>query len=444
MRGGADPAVPEPITSSPRVGPGRRALQMVYDVLIGLVWALTLPLFLLAGLVRPRFARKALSLSTVGLVRLPEPGERQRVLVHGVSVGEIKASQSLVQALRGRYEVVVSAFSDTGLQVARQLYPDLEIVRYPFDFAPIVARFWRRVRPDYVLLVELEAWPCFLRAANRRGAPVAVVSGRITEQSFRRHKLFGALPEFGRISLFAAQDEAYAGRFADLAGSSERVVVTGNVKVDGLRGAADPEKDVEVARLGEEVGLGAAGRERPFVVVAGSTWAEEEQALRTLDWHPQRRLVLVPHDVSTAHLTALDRLWEGGAIRASQWLDLDAESRDRWSVVIVDGTGLLFDLYRIGTVAVVGGGHGSGLHNVLEPASAGLPIVTGPELGAFREAHALERVGALTAGDVADLTRGWLADEASCRQVGAAGLTWLEQQRGASARIVARWAESLC
>ena len=153
----------------------------------------------------------------------------------------------------------------------------------------------------------------------------------------------------------------------------------------------------------------------------------------------QRRLVLVPHDISAPHLTALDRLWEGGAIRASQWLDFDAESRDRWSVVVVDGTGLLFDLYRIGTVAVVGGGHGSGLHNVLEPASAGLPIVTGPELGAFREAHALERVGALSSGDVADLTRGWLADEASCRQFGAAGLTWLEQQRGASARIVSRW-----
>ena len=110
-----------------------------------------------------------------------------------------------------------------------------------------------------------------------------------------------------------------------------------------------------------------------------------------------------------------------------------------WSVVIVDSTGMLFDLYRIGTVAVVGGGHGTGLHNVLEPASAGLPIVTGPDLGAFREAHALEGLGALTAGDVADLTTAWLADAASCRQFGQAGKAWLETQRGASERIVARW-----
>ena len=82
-----------------------------------------------------------------------------------------------------------------------------------------------------------------------------------------------------------------------------------------------------------------------------------------------------------------------------------------WSVVIVGSTGMLFDLYRIGTVAVVGGGHGTGLHNILEPASAGLPIVTGPDLGAFREATALEELGALTGrGNVADLPTAWLAD----------------------------------
>ena len=122
---------------------------------------------------------------------------------------------------------------------------------------------------------------------------------------------------------------------------------------------------------------------------------------------------------------------------------MEEAERSRWSVVVVDSTGLLFDLYRIATMAVVGGGHGSGLHNVLEPASAGLPIVTGPQLGAFREAHALQDIGVLTAGDVTELTEAWLADEASCRQFGAAGLNWLEGQRGASARIVSRWVNNL-
>ena len=93
-----------------------------------------------------------------------------------------------------------------------------------------------------------------------------------------------------------------------------------------------------------------------------------------------------------------------------------------------------------GTVAVVGGAHGTGLHNVLEPASAGIPIVTGPDLGVFREAHALNDLGALTAGDVSELTGAWLADAASCRQFGQAGKAWLEGQQGASKRIVARWA----
>ena len=443
MRGGADPAVPEPITSSPRVGPGRRALQMVYDVLIGLVWALTLPLFLLAGLVRPRFARKALSLSTVGLVRLPAPGERQRVLVHGVSVGEIKASQSLVHALRGRYEVVVSAFSDTGLQVARQLYPDLEIVRYPFDFAPIVARFWRRVRPDYVLLVELEAWPCFLRAANRRGAPVAVVSGRITEQSFRRYKLFGALPEFGRISLFAAQDEAYAGRFADLAGSSERVVVTGNVKVDGLRGAADPEKDVEVARLREEVGLGAAGRERPFVVVAGSTHEPEEVAFvrAARDAVPEARLIVVPrHPERGAGVQESlgELLGEAGAPERLSDLRAAGRPADPARPLIVDTIGELEALYGVADAVFIGGSlipHGG--QNMMEPAAQGVPVVYGPHVDNFlNETELLERaVAAVRVQDAAGLgatLARWARDPEARAQMGDAGRRALQAERGAT------------
>lgn len=270
---GAGEAPPPPITASPSVGVGQWVLQRVYDIAIGVTWACISPLFLLGGLVRPRLARKALSLSTVGLPALePSDPNRPRVLVHGVSVGEIKAAQSIVAALEDRYEVIVSAFSDTGLEVAGQLFSGVTIVRYPFDFLPLVRRFLSRIRPDHVLLMELEAWPCFLREANRRGAPVAVVSGRITEESFRRYQMFGSLPEFGRISLFAAQDEVYAERFRALAGSDARVVVTGNVKIDGLRPLEAGEEDPALEALRWTAGLSGLA-EAPLVIVAGSSLA---------------------------------------------------------------------------------------------------------------------------------------------------------------------------
>ncbi len=440
---GADQAIPGPITSSPRVGPGRRGLQLLYDVAIGLVWAVMLPLFLLAGVLKPRLARKALSLSTVGLTRLSPTGSgRKRVLVHGVSVGEIKASQSLVHALQERYEVVVSAFSDTGMQVARQLFPEIEVVRYPFDFAPIVTRFWRLVCPDFVLLVELEAWPCFLRAANRRGAPVAVVSGRITEQSFRRYQLFGALPEFGRISLFAAQDEAYAARFAALAGSSARVLVTGNVKVDGLRGAGDSDSDGRLQRLREEVGVEGV-TPAPFVIVAGSTHEPEEEAFvaAARGALPDARLILVPRHPERAEAVQ-EALSRGGVPdHAPERLsELRAQGRraDPSRPLLVDTIGELEELYGVADAVFIGGSlipHGG--QNMMEPAAQGVPVVYGPHVDNFlNETQMLEAAGAalrvLDAASLGDALGTLAGDPGMRRRMGEAGRKALRAERGAT------------
>ena len=455
MTAGVDPEHPAPITASPRVALGRRGLQLLYDGLIGLVWLTTLPICVAAGVLSPRLARKALSLSTVGLRDLsrPAPGGRKRVLVHGVSVGEIKASQSLVHALRERHEVVVSAFSDTGLQVAEQLYPDLQIVRYPFDFAPLVARFWRRVRPDFVLLVELEAWPCFLRAANRRGAPVAVVSGRITEQSFRRYKLFGALPEFGRISLFAAQDEVYAGRFAALAGSPERVVVTGNVKVDGLRGAGAPDADGRVQELRREVGLAARGEGQPFVVVAGSTHEPEEVAFvkAAASALPGARLIVVPrHPERAAGVVealaeaegasggaAGGRATAAGPQRLSE-LREEGRTADPDRTLIVDTIGELEELYGVADAVFIGGSlipHGG--QNMMEPAAQGVPVVYGPHVDNFlNETEMLERAGAARrvadAEELGEALAELMVNPDLRARMGEAGRLALRAERGAT------------
>src|SRR5439155_15266986 len=134
-------------------------------------------------------------------------------------VGEVKAAQPLVQALersRPDLEVVISTTTHTGLGVARRLYPGRSVVRFPLDLSPVVRRFLARVDPVCVVLIELEIWPNFLRCANRRGAPVAVVNGRITGRSFGHYRLFRhLLPQFNRITLLCVQDEGYAARFLE-------------------------------------------------------------------------------------------------------------------------------------------------------------------------------------------------------------------------------------
>ena len=357
---------------------------------------------------------------------------------HVSSLGELEQAVPVMQAFRQAHPIspwLLTVYSPSAwhpLQeqgVANAIKgwrADDLLAVLPDDHPSIWKKWFAHVPIRALALAKYDLWPNLLAACLSHRIPVhafaaAPSKSRITGKP--------SLPALWRLlDTISVQDATSAESFA-------RLGLTANVTVDG-----DPRvervltRDSSVSEVWQEWAASSSQ-----VVVAGSTWPEEERALQSLDWHSDRRLVLVPHDLSFKHLSALDRQWEGGAIRASSWLALDAEAQNRWNVIVVDSTGQLFGLYRIGTVAVVGGGHGNGLHNVLEPASAGLPIVTGPDLGAFREAHALQDLGALTSGDVADLTNAWLADAASCRQFGAAGLAWLKSQQGASARIVERW-----
>ncbi|MEL6430439.1 MAG: glycosyltransferase N-terminal domain-containing protein [Planctomycetota bacterium] len=442
---GIERALPPPITSPPAVGARQRALQVLYDAAIGTLWFVLLPGFLLAGIFQRRLARKALSLSTVGLEALgpPDPA-RPRVLVHGVSVGEIKAAESIVAALREDYDVVVSAFSDTGLEMARQLYDGVPIVRYPFDFRPLVRRFWSRVQPDSVLLMELEAWPCFLREANRRGAPVAVVSGRITEGSFRRYKMFGSLPEFGRISLFAAQDDAYAGRFRHLARGDARVVVTGNVKPDGMRVRESSLTDAAFHDLSRDAGLGGTSPTERLVFVAGSTHEDEElrfvRAARRVD--PAARLIVVPRHPERSPSVQAALAAELPEDAAPELL---SEVRERGTPgdvhrpLIVDRIGVLERLYGLADVVFIGGSlvpHGG--QNMMEPAAQGRPVLYGPHVDNFLvETRALEAAGAARrVADDAELERalGELARDPALRgEMGRRARAEVDGQRGATA-----------
>jgi len=380
--------LPEAIRSDPNPGLFRRVLHVVYDTLWILAALVGSPWLLWKSCTLPGFWRMVRERLGAGLGALPAPDPaRPRVLVHGVSVGEIKAAVSIVRALeesRPDLEVVLCATTDTGMQLAHDLFPEHVCVRFPVDLAPVVRRFLRLVRPSCVVLVELEIWPNFLRRSNRSGVPVAVVNGRITNKSFGQYRLFRhSLPQFNRISLFCVQAEEYAQRFRGLYVPSERIVITGNIKVDGLPlGRIQPSD--ELSRL---LG-GAPGQE---VLVAGSTHGEEDVWM-TRAWAQaasQMRLVLVPrHPRRAAEL--VQRLTELGHPPQLYTELLAGEVPDPARPAIVDTIGQLEQVYGLARIVYVGGSlvpHGG--QNVLEPAAQGLPVVTGPHLWNFAQEAAL-------------------------------------------------------
>jgi 3-deoxy-D-manno-octulosonic-acid transferase len=418
-------------------------LHAAYDLAWLLGIAASAPWWLARCIAVPPFRRMLGERMTLGLAQGPPC-----VLVHGVSVGEVKVAVSFARELARRSpgrEVVISTTTDTGLEVARKLYAG-RVVRYPFDLAPVVGRFLRRVRPLAVVLVELELWPNFLRSANRAGVPVSVINGRMTRQSFGQYLLFRrALPQFNRVTLFCAQLEEYADRFRSLGGDPERALVTGNLKADGLR-AAELEPEARAA-LRALFGVRAG----QAVIVAGSTHEPEELELFRA-WRAElaaARLILVPRHPERTGVIARQLAEQGCAPQTLSELRR-GESADALRPVVVDTIGELEAIYGLADLVFVGGSlvpHGG--QNVLEPAALGRPVVHGPHMANFaQEAALLARAGASRrverAAELGAVLKSLLEEPELRARMGAAGRAAVASQRGALARTLAALEQRGC
>jgi 3-deoxy-D-manno-octulosonic-acid transferase len=430
--------VPAPILRDANPGWRRVLLHSGYDSLWIIALVLLSPWFVLRAAFDRTFRRMAIE--RLGLALAPPVRNKPRLLIHGVSVGEVKGAAPLVRALAERepdLEIVISTTTETGLEVARQLFPNSTIVRFPIDLSPCVARFLRRIDPLAIVLIELEIWPNFLRQANRAGVPVAVVNGRITSRSFARYRWFRrSLPQFNRISLFCVQLEEYAQRFRDLGGAPQRVLVTGNMKADGLMHESSPELEAKVAELSRWL----APSPGQLVIVAGSTHAPEErwfvQACREVV--PAARLVLVPRHPPRAQevVRDLDALGCGAQLLTA--LRRGEVRADPALPAVVDTIGELEAVYELAHIVFVGGSlieHGG--QNMLEPAGRGRPVLYGPHVDNFRqEAALLETAGASErVRDVRSLAlalKRLAGDPARRLAMGEAGRRAVVVQRGAT------------
>jgi 3-deoxy-D-manno-octulosonic-acid transferase len=360
-------------------------LHAFYDGFFLLFLLLTAPWFLIR-IVRDRGLRSSLA-GRFG-AGPQRDGGRRCIWVHGVSVGEVKAARLLVEQLvraRPDHDVVISSTTAAGLALARRLFPSLLVIQFPLDLRWIVRRVLARVRPDLIVLVELEIWPNLLREAQAKAIPVAIVNGRVSERSFRGYRLLARLlPQFELIARYAVQNEEYAGRLRGLGVPDSQIVVTGNMKYDTLRTELAPE-ELDVAR--RTFGLSP---ETPLVV-AGSTHAGEEEALllELAGWRrarPGTRLLLAPRHVE--RVAEVVRVIERHGFMPARLTELRSTGRSPPpdAVLLADTIGELETFYALGSVAFVGGSLvDRGGHNMLEPAALGVPTVYGPSIRNFRD-----------------------------------------------------------
>jgi len=333
----------------------------------------------------------------------PEPG-RDRIWLHGVSVGEVQLLATLAEELDRQAaaaglspECLISSSTTTGLEVAARRFGPERAFPCPLDFSWAVDRVLDRIRPAAVVLGELELWPNLLAGAARRGIPVIVVNARLSERSLRGYSKIRPLVRrmLGQVAVVSSRSPEDAARFEALGARDVRV--TGSLKFDGVRGdRAAP----EVRRLAALAGFAIDD----VVFLAGSTQAPEErlaaEAFRALrDAHPALRLVLVPRHVERAGEVAamLDSLgfrWQARSRLATAGLDPAAR------VLLVDTTGELGWWWGTAKIAFVGGSldGGRGGQNMLEPAAYGAAVSFGPQTRNFQT-----EVTSLLAADAAEV-----------------------------------------
>ncbi|WP_164104024.1 3-deoxy-D-manno-octulosonic acid transferase [Candidatus Laterigemmans baculatus] len=379
-----------------------------------------------------------------GRVELPEP-TRPRVWFHAVSVGEVNLLGGLVARLRERrpdLEIVVSTTTATGYELALKRFPPEHVFYCPLDFSWAVERSLRTVRPDALVLAELEVWPNLIRQAKRHGIPVAVINGRLSETSFRGYQRLRPLiaPTFARLSLVAAQNETYADRFARLGTDPAAIAVTGSTKFDD----APLSRETEAIRSFRR--LVAAAPEQP-IFVAGSTQAGEEAvALEAyaalLERSPELRMILVPRHAERFDEVAAEIQRHGFLCRRRSELAAPAREWDPRTVVLVDSIGELRSWWGLATVAFVGGSLGSrGGQNMLEPAGYGAAVCFGPNTRNFRDI--VEELLAARAAEVVtdrdalvEFVARMLATPEQAERMGAAAREVIERHQGATNRTL--------
>ncbi len=327
---------------------------------------------------------------------LPKPPGSKTILFHAVSVGETNLIRRLVAELESRDEnlnIVIANTTNTGINTSNKLYGEKHsVVRYPLDLSGAVAHFLDRVKPDVVATVELEVWPHLTEACHKRGIPICVINGRISDRSFPRYAKFAPLlkPTFRKLSAAAMQTQTYADRIMAMGTPLNRVHVLDSMKWD----AADLSDTVPgVDDLATAMGI---DRNRP-VVVLGSTGDDEEKLLsdqleRVLADDVQ--IIIVPRKPERFDAVANQY---PNIIRRSENPDGNARPLDNQRYFLVDTLGELRKVYCLGNVVIVGRSFNRwGGSDPIEPVALGKPVIYGPDHRNFTEiANALHDGGGI-------------------------------------------------
>lgn len=333
---------------------------------------------------------------------------------HAASVGEFEQARPIIEALNEptaslkdrfteRPKMILTFFSPSGYEM-RKNYDKVDGVFYlPFATRANAKEFLEIVQPKMAIFIKYEFWPAYLKELHKRTIPTYIISA-----IFRKSQLFfkpwgkpyrNLLYCFTRLFVQDENSKQLLSQFG-----IENVDVTGDTRFDRVSAIAKQAKEISLidrfaGRSGDSdipISTGrpatAASPEGYKILIAGSTWPEDEQLLaRYIEERPEVKLVLVPHEIDEEHLHRIFEVFKGKFVR---YTEANPSNISHTRILVVNTMGLLSSIYRYANVAYIGGGFGAGIHNTIEAAVYGVPVLFGPKYDNFREAKGLIAAGA--------------------------------------------------
>jgi 3-deoxy-D-manno-octulosonic-acid transferase len=355
----------------------------------------------------------------------------KHIWVHAASLGEFEQGRPLIERIRKdypKYKIVLTFFSPSGYEV-RKDYKGADYVCYlPFDTPDNAMMFVRIVKPVVAYFIKYEFWRNYLRELHKNDVPAYSISS-----IFRPNQIF--FRWYGKsyrevlhcFDHFFVQNE-----------ESKKLLFSAGVTFSTVVGDTRFDRVLDIRAEAQPLPLVERFKGDALTLVAGSSWGPDEDIIISyFNAHPEMKLVIAPHVVSDSHLKEIESKLKRPFVRYTQATEESVQQAD---CLIIDCYGLLSSIYRYGEISYVGGGFGVGIHNVLEAAVYGIPVIFGPKNKKFREArHLLEQKGGFEIRNYQEfetLMNRFLSDKAYLQSSGKAAGDYVKNNSGALEKIM--------
>jgi 3-deoxy-D-manno-octulosonic-acid transferase len=356
---------------------------------------------------------------------------RRNIWIHCASLGEFEQGRPVLEKLKSEMpelKVILTFFSPSGYEI-RKNYPIADYICYlPVDTPGNAERFIHLINPEFVIFVKYEFWNNYISELYKKGVPLYLISA-IFRPGQHFFKWYGSFFReiLKKFKIIFVQDENSFNLLSGL--GLENILLAGDTRFDRVVQITGTAKEIPVLKQ-------FIGDEKMFL--AGSSWRQDEEIIsQYINMYPDKmKWVFAPHEIHISNIDRLEKLFNVQTVRFSEFSEAKANAR----VMIIDNIGMLSSAYKYAYLAAIGGGFGKGIHNILEPACWGIPVMFGPRYENFREAvELITEKGAMkfeSFNEFSIILDNWLSDEQFYLKSASSAAEYTQKNTGATKLII--------